>query len=600
MCGISGVIAKKGEIDVKETVHRMNVAITHRGPDGEGFFYDENYGLALGHRRLSIIDLTQEANQPMFWKDKYVIIYNGEIYNYIELREELINQGYVFHTKSDTEVILAAYDCWGFDCFNRFNGMWAISIFDREKKQIVLCRDRFGIKPIYYYENDDVFLFCSEIKQIKTCINQLSLNQSVFFDYLYLDCLNHTPDTFYSEIKKVEAATYMLIDLFTHKTTIKNYYTINADKNIKQLSNDAAAATQYIDLLKDSIKLRLRSDVRVGTCLSGGLDSSFIASIASKSYQSLYPFTAITAKSSEKSSDETMYASMVAKNNNINHVIVKPDKQDYDDILFKVIDLQDEPFGGPSIIMQYFVMQEAKKQGCIVMLDGQGGDETLLGYERYYFSAFKKMNFLKQINHILQASKNSKLSLLDALKYKFYFSNIHIRHHVLKKRFSFIKEHYLQFIKKELISKLNGNFDTVEELQKNELKLQLAPLLNYEDKNSMSHSVEARLPFLDYRVIEAAIALPLSMKIHNGWTKYILRLKSKDILPDEIAWRKNKFGFQAPMQTWLQNKENLKREILSNTYIKEILQGDKLPFNNLYVMWRLYNFSIWSKRNNLV
>ena len=422
MCGISGIINKSNEQVSRESLTSMNNLVRHRGPDAEGYYYKGNIG--FGHRRLSILDLSELGNQPMHYSD-YTITYNGEIYNYLEIREELINKGHTFISDTDTEVILAAYMEWGTQCVNHFNGMWAFAIHDKKNEIVFLSRDRFGIKPLYYLESTNCFYFGSEIKQLLFFTPNRKVNKQVLFDYLYLSYHHHTNETFFEGIKSLDQSHNLVYSLRKNTYSIEKYYDLNAKTSQNNLSFNNAI-NSYKNLITNSINFRLRSDVKVGTCLSGGMDSSFIAAVAAPIYEknSGEKFTAVTAKSIEKKTDESHYAKMVADMYDLNWDTTKPSKDDFLKYVEDVIEIQEEPFGSPSIVMQYFVMQKAKENGCIVMLDGQGGDETLLGYDRYYATFInEKKGLFNKIKGFVEISKNSKLSLKDALLYNLYFSN---------------------------------------------------------------------------------------------------------------------------------------------------------------------------------
>ena len=375
MCGISVIINKNDSFVDESSLKTMNDKIMHRGPDGEGFYIDGNVG--LGHRRLSIIDLSENANQPMIYDD-IILTYNGEIYNYLELKNELIVKGHKFQTKSDSEVIIKAYKEWSFDCVKKFNGMWAFCIYDKNAKKVFISRDRFGIKPLYYFENKNSIIFGSEIKQLLNFKNELIVNHKLLYEYFYFNLLNHTNETLFQEIFSFPSSSYMVIDLKTKSKEISNYYKLKK-KSFNTNADD------FKNAIKNSIKFRLRSDVKVGTCLSGGLDSSYIASQAALLNKNKN-FIAITGKSSDKKNDESKIAEKVVNKFKMNWFVDETNSDEFLSQLDDIIYYQDEPFTNPSIAMQYFVLKKSKDVGCKVMLDGQGGDEILLGYERYFVS----------------------------------------------------------------------------------------------------------------------------------------------------------------------------------------------------------------------
>ena len=592
MCGISGIINKNNKSVEELLILQMTDIIAHRGPDSSGSYLYKN--IAFGHRRLSILDLSSSGHQPMKYLDDLVITYNGEIYNFIEIREELIQKGYIFDSNSDTEVILKAYHCWGKTCVNYFNGMWSFSILDIKQKIVFCSRDRFGVKPFYYIENNDLFSFGSEISQLLPFLPNRILNKKVALDYLISGIEECSNETFFKDIYLLKGGHNLVFDLQTNSYEIERYY------NLKLSDQKNTSVDDYIQELKRSITLRLRSDVKVGTCLSGGIDSSTISSFASTIYQnSNEKFMAIHAKSSEYKTDESEFAKIVSKIANINLNFVEPSYSDFKSNILSIIKIQQEPFGSLSIIMQYFVFKKAKELGCIVMLDGQGGDETLLGYERYYPAIVKSKKGIAKLKALLQSSKNSRLSLLDTIKYQYYFSNYKLRLKRLKFKNSFYKSEILNEYESEELRIISESYNDISILQKNEIESsQLPHLLKYEDRNSMANSIESRLPFLDYKLVELSLNTNNSLKIKDGWTKFILRKAAETILPKEIVWRKTKLGFNAPEKTWTKEFENeMIKEIEQSEILNNFIHFKKLYFKNLDLRtkWRLYNFSAWEK-----
>ncbi|KAB7889878.1 asparagine synthase (glutamine-hydrolyzing) [Poseidonibacter ostreae] len=599
MCGISGIINTNNKTVEKIEIEKINRLISHRGPDDEGYFYRDNF--AFGHRRLSILDLSSDGHQPMNYKDeKYTITYNGEIYNYIELKNELSELGYNFNSNTDTEVILASYDKWGDDCVSKFNGMWAFSIYDREKEILFCSRDRFGIKPFYYAEVENKFVFGSEIKQLLPFYESNYVNKTILMDYLILGYEAHTNETFFKNIFQLEQGHILKYNLKNHSYVINRFYDIN-ESSLN--SEEDESIESYKSALERSINLRLRSDVKVGTCLSGGLDSSSIASLAAKQYKddSGQKFTAIHAKSSQKSNDESEYAKIVSEHCDLDLNIVEPTEEDFIKHIDEVIYTQEEPFGSPSIFMQYFVMKKAREIGCTVMLDGQGGDETLLGYERYYSAYLISLGFWKSLQFILNSSKNSKLSIKQLIMYFIYFTNSKIRLGRLKKKNSFISSKYFDMVSKEIVEENAKNYLKIFNLQRMEIfKTQMPHLLKYEDRNSMKHSIEARLPFIDYNVLETALNIDNNFKIKQGWTKYILRKTIEKLLPDNVVWRKNKCGFEAPSSLWLKSIEaDIEKSIFNSKIIKEITTSIDIKKLDNKTRWRLFNISKWEALYNV-
>lgn len=595
MCGISGIINKDNSRVKKDEIKKINNLIAHRGPDDEGFYIEKNF--AFGHRRLSILDLSSDGHQPMHYLDKFTITYNGEVYNYLEIKEELLKDGYKFISDTDTEVILASYDKWGEACVDKFNGMWAFAIYDKVKEIIFCSRDRFGVKPFYYTEVNGKFVFGSEIKQLLEFYTERFVNETILVDYLLYGLEEHTNETFFKNIYKLEQSHNLIYYIKDNSFEIKRYFDIEFDKNISCL-NEKESIALVKNKLENAIDLRLRSDVKVGTCLSGGLDSSSITAIASKKYfkTTHEKFVAIHAKSIEKKTDESEFAREVASYCGLNLIEVEPQLEDITNNVKEVVYAQEEPFGSPSIFMQYFVMKKARENNCLVMLDGQGGDETLFGYENYYavyfaslLSSFQLVNFFLEFNKLklFKLSKNNiiknTISVLLGNKMKY-----------LK---SFFRIYQLSLKQEHDIKRLNDlySFKKIKDFQKRELMNRTLPhLLRYEDKNSMRNSVETRLPFIDYGFAQSSISLQDRIKFKNGFLKYILRKVVEPILPKNIVWRTNKFGFEAPSDIWLHNhKEEMIVKINNSKLLENMLHIDKKIFANKSMLWKLYNVAIW-------
>lgn len=600
MCGISGVLVKdNSEVD-RAMLKAMNDSVSHRGPDGEGFYINGKVG--FGHRRLSVIDLSELGAQPMKYGDDLMLTFNGEVYNYIELRASLKQKGYAFASGTDTEVVLAAYQEWGQECVSHFNGMWAFAIHDQKKNQVFISRDRFGVKPLYYYENQSFLLFGSEIRQILTQKRYRKVNKQILFDYLFLGYHHHNDDTFFEGISSLGPGHNLVFDLGKGEYQIKKWYDLEINEEVRKLPFDQAQKL-FEATLDNAINLRLRSDVKVGTCLSGGLDSSYIATVAAKTYNaaSKEKFTAITAKSIEKQNDESIFAEQVVRKANLDWKVTFPQKKDFIRVVEDVIETQEEPFGGPSIMMQYFVMEKAKAERCTVLLDGQGGDEGLLGYDRYY-AAFlnQQKGLINKIRSYLNIAKNSKLSMKDLFLYSVYFNNSKVRARLQISRNKHIKPEFRSYVNYDLLEKISRASKSIDELQKLEIgKVQLQKLLKYEDRNSMRFSIEARVPFVDYKVIELAISLPFSYKVNGGWSKYILRKSAENKLPNEIIWRKSKIGFEAP-KNWFHNKEAIIKTITDSDFLNNIIDKKKITKSIDDVsLWKLFNVAIWAQKFNV-
>jgi asparagine synthase (glutamine-hydrolysing) len=600
MCGISGIINKDMSPVSVDAIKKINDLISHRGPDGDGFFSDLNF--AFGHRRLAIIDTSDLGSQPMCYKERYWLTYNGEIYNYIELKEDLKQHGYLFTSGTDTEVILAAYDKWGIECLQRFNGMWSFALYDSAEEKILMSRDRFGVKPFYFLDRADNFVFGSEIKQLLSCIDgPVYANTRILIESMLTHVDNHTRETYFENIYSLDPGHYIMYDLRTNNYRIEKFY--NLDRNEIIFNHELPENTnKFKELFRSAVSLRLRSDVTVGTCLSGGLDSSCISILGAleNSKKTDERFIGIHAESSEKSTNESTFAQIVSEIGNIDLHRITPSIEDFTQNIDEVVYTQEEPFGSPSLFMSYNVFLKAKQLGCKVMLNGQGGDEVLLGYERYYASYLYSLNFREFWVEIFRQFKNSRLRFFDPIFFFIYFTNFRIRKQLLISR-SFIKSGLKKKFDFAYLKKSVTSFKNVLELQKFEItSYQLPHLLRYEDRNSMRHSIETRLPFLDFRVVEFGISIKSQQKIFKGWTKYLLRKSFEDLLPSDIIWRKNKLGFNSPEKTWLDSHEQeMINEISASEILKKITDLDSLLNKyktlNLRDKWMYYNVAVWER-----
>jgi len=594
MCGISGIVNKNASAVSPGAIKGINDLIAHRGPDDEGFFFGEHF--ALGHRRLSILDLSPDGHQPMHYQDRYVITFNGEIYNYLEIREELLQDGYRFVSKTDTEVILCAYDKWGPACVERFNGMWGFCLYDRAKQILFCSRDRFGVKPFYYADMPQRFIFGSEIKQVLAGRGGPAVaNMRAVRDFLIEGYSDHTHETFFEGVVALPAGHNLVYSLASHSAELTRYYALAAPPEVEALDEPSAIA-RFRAELKRSIGYRLRSDVKVGTCLSGGLDSSSIASLSAALYHEASPerFQAIHANSGIAEIDESAYAREVASAGGMELFVIEPSAEEFIQAIDEVVYCQEEPFAAPSIFMQYFVFKKAKAIGCKVMLDGQGGDETLLGYERYYAAYLRSLPWRDAIRELFVMRNHSKLSLSELLGNFMYFSISRIRIWRLRRKFAYIKPEYLlQFPN---IRKLSKGYRDIRAMQKMEIEsFQLPHLLRYEDRNSMRHSIEARLPFLDYKLVEAAFGMNNHFKIKDGWTKHVLRVAMEGLVPKNILWRKVKLGFEAPAEAWIKAASASMKATIGGSAIVASMCKEKLNFDNIdnVTFWKLYSIAKW-------
>ncbi|WP_312304235.1 asparagine synthase (glutamine-hydrolyzing) [Chryseobacterium sp.] len=598
MCGIAGIIYKDGTSVTKEILIKMTDKMLHRGPDAEGFYIKENLG--FGHRRLAIIDPSNSANQPFLLNNK-VLTFNGAIYNYIELRTELEKEGYSFSSNSDTEVLIASYDFWGEKCVERFNGMWAFAIFDAEKNKIFCSRDRFGVKPFYYYTDEKKMIFASEIKPILEIESITEVNIQVMVQFIAVNLTEQTHETFFKDIYKLPGSHNLVYCLDTNTFEIYQYYDIKFHKEISELNLEESVKL-FQQELERSVKLRLRSDVKIGTALSGGLDSSYLAAVASNIYseKTEQKLNVISVGSENPGNDESSYSKIVSNHLLLNQHLIYPDKKVFEENMLKVITMQEEPFQGLSIYMQSFLMSETHKSGIKVLLDGQGADEILLGYSRYTAAYIRNHNLSKNINFLLKIRSHYDISMLKGILSYLYFSVFFIRKLRILFRGRGLKTKYRKNIDFTLMKNLTKSYSNIFKMQRIELFwAQIPELLRFEDKNSMAFSVETRLPFLDYKFVETCLSINNHFKIHQGWSKYILRRSMMGKLPDTITWRKRKIGFEAPTEEWWPYSDEILEKINQSKIIKELYSKKIKKLKNREMQWKLYNIAIWEDIFNM-
>jgi asparagine synthase (glutamine-hydrolysing) len=571
MCGIAGIVSKNNSLIPADRIKKMTAVLVHRGPDAEGHWV--NTPIALGSRRLSIIDLSEAGNQPMHYLDRYTIIHNGEIYNYIELKEELQIKGYRFFSKTDTEVIAAAYDHWKEECVDHFDGMFAFAVWDRRENELFAARDRFGEKPFFYFIDQEQFVFASEMKALWAAGIKREVNLKLLFNYLtigYVDNPNIPEETFFENIFKLPAGSYLKVSANNPELSVSNYWDIDVENENKEIK-DAEAIDQFGHLFERSVKRRLRSDVPVGTSLSGGLDSSsVIATLHALTTHSLRaarndapPLTAFSAIFPDFEKDESSFAKIVADKFRLDHFTITPDASSLYTGLEKLFYYQEEPFASASIYAQYKVYELAREKGTKVLLDGQGADEILAGYHKYYKWYWQELFRKRKLSSSHELASSKELGITEKFTWKNriaalfpefativlerqYLVNA-LRHEDLTSDFVRLQSKEAYYITPEMFS-LNGV------LYFNTCMHGLEELLRYADRNSMAHSREIRLPFLDHELVEFVFSLPANFKIRNGWTKWLLRETIKNKLPAEIAWRRDKTGFEPPQKHWLYQK----------------------------------------------
>jgi asparagine synthase (glutamine-hydrolysing) len=544
MCGIAGIFNLNRSPASEGITTKMMAAMKHRGPNDEGTFSLEH--ICIGQVRLSIIDLSASGHQPMFSNDgRYAIVFNGEIYNYIELRDELKTK-YNFKTNSDTEVILAAYTIWGEKCLDRFNGMWAFAILDTKDRSLFISRDRYGVKPLYYYQDNETFIFSSEIKSLYHILKpKLSADNNSVYEYLVYSRTDQTCNTFINEIKRVQHGYTVLLK--DDKIAFKQWYNLS-----QKLSDPWKSPEEFRETFSSSVALRLRSDVPLGVCLSGGLDSSAVTSTILKDHgkNDLFAFSAVYGEG--KHGDESKFIREYSSLPNLKYI--HPSEQTFVEDISSFMDCHFEPVHTMSIYSQFKVLKEASKFVTVAM-DGQGADEQLGGYH-YFFSSYflelvKQFRFLKFMKEASSYYKHHHS--LFALKYMmFYASPAFIKDYAgAKMSGSISKDFYQSAHKNSNLGKLLFDPRSLNQSLLQHFEYKLEHNLKWNDLNSMYFSVELREPFLDYRLVERTLASPPDQKIRNGYTKWILRESMKGILPESIRLRQDKIGFDNPSDEWL-------------------------------------------------
>lgn len=593
MCGIVGRINSTEQV-TEEILRCMIDAVAHRGPDGEGTYIDENVGIA--HKRLSIID-PKNGQQPMCNEDGTVwVTFNGAVYNYLEIRQELVQRGHDVKTYSDTEVIIHAYEEYGEKCVEKFNGMFAFVIYDKNKNKIFGARDRFGIKPFYYYSDEDKFIFASEIKaitankEVKREVNIEGIQDYIVFQFTL------GKKTLFKNIFKLEPGNYFTIDLNKSvKPKIVQYWDLEFNYDTYHTEDYFVDKLKF--LIDDSIRLRLRSDVELGTYLSGGLDSSTTTIIASDCLgnNGLKTFTGKFAEGREY--DESYYAKVVAEHANAQYHEITMNAKQFKDNIEDIIYYLDEPGAGPGVFPQYMVSKLASEHVKVV-LGGQGGDEIFIGYARYL------------VAYLEECLKGAIFETADKDKYAVTLESIAPNLSLLKTYSpmiqNFMKDGMFEPQSKRyyrILDRSNGmsnlfNLDVLESSKYSpydefesifnrediksyvnrmtyfDLKASLPALLQVDDRTAMAWGLESRLPFLDYRIAELFASIPPNMKFKGGKSKAIFKKAIKNVLPEEVLNRKDKMGFPVPLVEWYNGE--LKE------YVEEILLGEKTRQRGIY------------------
>ena len=664
MCGITGIIPR--DRFEPQILVQMTDLLRHRGPDDEGYTVfaadgsveraggkdtpEEAYAcstpympqwqeprqpassptrLAFGYRRLSIHDLSSHGHQPMCYGDRYWIIFNGEVYNFHELRTELEAAGNCFGSHSDTEVILAAYARYGPEAVPMFNGMWAFAIYDQVEQSLFLSRDRFGVKPLYYWvAPDGAFYFASEIKAFTACRGwRASMNGQRVYEFLNWGISDHTSETMFAGVFQIPPGHCLTIDL-KRRPEFRSGAPVPCTRWYElrpmAFTGDYQDASElFARTLRESVSLRLRSDVPVGSCLSGGLDSSAIVCMVHRllgEQGGPRMQKTFSACAHDPRFDERAWVDKVVGATGVEGYYTYPTVEELFEIMPQLAWEQDEPYGSTSIFAQWNVFRLARRHGVVVMLDGQGADEILAGYHEYFgprlAGLFRRAELrtllgeLRSIRRIHGYSYFGGLTFLGSSiaprRVRDYFKQLVGRTSVTP---VWLKLESLRASPTEPYSDLGSHVGTVDGLSRAHLGgAMLQKLLHWEDRTSMAHSIEARLPFLDYRMVEAMLGLPDDFKIAGGVTKRVMRDGLVGVLPEVVRNRMDKRGFITPEEQWMrevvphhfrakvrqvvaESSDVLRKEVL--TICDEILSGQR-PFS--FLIWRLISFGEWRRR----
>jgi asparagine synthase (glutamine-hydrolysing) len=617
----------------------MGDRIAHRGPDGEGYLIgsvgsgplrrssrseitgadDTSAAVGFAHRRLTIIDLSERSDQPLVdTSGEYAIAYNGEVYNYVELREELRRLGHSFRSNGDTEVVLEAYKEWGAECVDRFVGMWAFAILDRPGRRVLLSRDRFGIKPLYYARVGDALYFASEIKALLEVPGlEVEPNEELVRRFLLDGGVDFSEQTFFRGVASLAPAHNLLVELDGDRALNPRRYWSYPPQDGRVSEPEAAA--QLRELLEDSVRLHARSDVPVGTCLSGGLDSSSIVCLAegirAGGQIPRYTHSAFGYLPQNEAFSERRHMQSVVDATDARVFFVEPPVERFVEELLGIVRQQDEPFGSTSIAAQWFVFEAARREGMKVMLDGQGADEVLGGYETSFMVIASSLLRRRKLLSYARFSREHKallgrrpLSLARAgwsvlpARARQSMSRLPV---ALPPGTGIMSTEMRERVRRDYAEDLPASLD--ELLRTQTESASLPRLLRFEDRNSMAHSIEARVPFLDHRLVEFAFRLSPEMKIKGVERKHVLREGMRGVLPEEIRVRQDKLGFRAePEAAWMIAERHRDSLVANSTEheerwfdpeaIAELLDGPRSADNEL-LAWRAINVKLWLRQH---
>lgn len=617
MCGIAGILAGLDAVPVQDSqLWRMAGSLRHRGPDAAGIWTDSRLGFA--HTRLSIIDLSPAANQPMADASKrYVIVHNGEIFNYVELRDELKDLGHAFRTHSDTEVILTAYRQWGADCLGRFNGMWAFAIWDTVRAELFAARDRAGEKPLYYVVRPDgTLLFASEVATLQALGLRVGVNPQAAFDFLTQGTYGHLgASTFFDGVCQLPAA-HMMRASAGAQPSITPYWQLPAIAERDRLPYTPELRNRFRDVFVDAVRLRLRADVPVGATLSGGLDSSAVVGAINllTECQDVHLFTRQYPGTDH---DETRYVEAVVAR--LHHPILHtvPETDELGEQILDVIDRQEEPFGDTSIVAHYELMRAARSCGIPVLLSGQGGDELLLGYpsmvHAYLAHLLAGGSLARALSEIGTWSEGQNQSVARTM--------MRIAPHTLP---LMLRDDVRTLRVRQLARRVTPNLrrrvgfhrfqsDARRHSLDNYIaqvftRFALPHLTHYDDRNAMTFAVEGRMPFLDYRLVELAFSVEYAAMFSGGYTKRLLRDSCADLLPELVRRRRDKVAFYTPLARWLRDHASLVRQVTSPDFVHALGAMNSTWFEKRLAalmhgddsakldVWRAFVLHLWASR----
>ena len=584
-------------------LRRATERLTHRGPDGGGHvgwcidgtmradadLTDQELSLGLGHRRLKILDLTAAGRQPMEGPGGCWVTFNGEIYNYRELRTELAARGYSFNTGTDTEVILAAYDAWGSECVRRFNGMWAFVLYDPTRRRLIASRDRLGVKPLYYAVTPRGTMFASEVAALLECPGvRPAIDMPRLVQYLVDRRIDDGAETIYRDIREVQGGHTLELDVDSGGMRIERYWDLPEEPDLEL--DDDAVLERYSELIEDAVRLRLHADVPVAITLSGGVDSSVLTLAASRvAGSTVQTFT--SRFPGDPSIDESQYASYVAASRGADTHYVQPSTDGVVDDEIALTTHQALPFGSLSLYVHWAILAAIRGQGVPVVLSGQGGDEAFLGYDRYHTSALLHTlpNPVRAARGLWQSGRNSGRGVLALAAMSAYFTTPALQRALRRRRVNgVVRAPWLQ----QLPRPERDIFGDIRRQQRSELFFRCLPtLLRYDDRTAGALGMETRLPFLDYRLIEFAYRLPLRHKLRNGWSKYTSRRYLARHGLNDVAWRRRKFAFYAPQAEWTRRLIAARGRAVEDTAFSRVLfePGVSLAGLSLPVAWDAYN-----------